>query len=161
MLICSLVALAIGGILTLTGWLMLVVVAFRQGAPWGVGVLLFAPVQWVFVSRYWKRAKNGFVTQTCGWSVLIIAFVLMACAGAMSAISPSDAKKPAADTQAEAASPAAKPAKPAKTAPAASQPPAKPARTAKKSTQRPARQTLSATLAGSQDGSDAEGSSAE
>jgi hypothetical protein len=157
MLICSLAALAIGGILTLVGWLMVVAVAFRQGAGWGVGVLLFEPVKWVFVSRYWKHAKNGFVTQMCGWGMLCVAVVLMVVAGAMAASTSPDPQKPA-GAQANAAPPTAKP---AKVAPAPKQPPAKSTKTVQKSPKRPARQTLSASTDDPQDAPEADPLSAE
>ncbi|HOX06933.1 MAG TPA: hypothetical protein PK280_11065 [Planctomycetota bacterium] len=142
MMICSLVALAIGAILTLVGWLMVLVVAFRQGAGWGLGVLCFAPVKWVFVSRYWKQAKNGFITQMCGWGALVLALVLTACTGVMGTVRIEEPPKPA-DARVEAEPPAPAPARKAEPA---QPPPAKPVKTAKKGPKRPARQTLSSTL---------------
>jgi len=82
MLVSGLVGLAAGAVLLLVGWLMLVVAAFRQGAWWGIGVLLLEPVKWAFVGRHWKHAKRGLIAYLSGHLVLIAGVILLAIATA-------------------------------------------------------------------------------
>lgn len=73
--------LAIGGILTLGGWVMLLVLSFKKSIGWGLAILflswLIIPLV-VFLAKYWSEAKAGFlllvagiVTSGIGWFALV------------------------------------------------------------------------------------------
>lgn len=73
--------LAIGGILTLGGWVMLLVLGFKKSIGWGLAILflswLIIPLV-VFLAKYWSEAKGGFlllvagaVASGIGWFALV------------------------------------------------------------------------------------------
>ena len=73
--------LAIGGILTLGGWVMLLVLSFKKSIGWGLAILflswLIIPLV-AFLAKYWSEAKAGFlllvagiVTSGIGWFALV------------------------------------------------------------------------------------------
>lgn len=73
--------LAIGGILTLGGWVMLLVLGFKKSIGWGLAILflswLIIPLV-VFLAKYWSEAKGGFlllvsgiVVSGIGWFALV------------------------------------------------------------------------------------------
>jgi hypothetical protein len=73
--------LAIGGILTLGGWVMLLVLGFKKSIGWGLAILflswLIIPLV-VFLAKHWSEAKAGFlllvagmVTSGIGWFALV------------------------------------------------------------------------------------------
>jgi hypothetical protein len=73
--------LAIGGILTLGGWVMLLVLSFKKSIGWGLAILflswLIIPLV-VFLAKYWGEAKAGFlllvagiVASGIGWFALV------------------------------------------------------------------------------------------
>lgn len=61
--------LAIGGILSLGGWVMLMVLGFKKSLGWGLAILflswLIVPLI-VFLARYWSEAKPGFFLMLAG-----------------------------------------------------------------------------------------------
>lgn len=61
--------LAIGGILSLGGWVMLLVLGFKKSIGWGVTILflswLIVPLV-VFLVKYWSEARTGFFLMIVG-----------------------------------------------------------------------------------------------
>lgn len=61
--------LALGGILYLCGWVMLVVLGFKKSLGWGLVVLflswIFIPLI-VFLIKYWDEARLGFLVMVGG-----------------------------------------------------------------------------------------------
>jgi hypothetical protein len=61
--------LAIGGILSLGGWVMLLVLGFKKSIGWGLVILflswLIVPVI-IFLARYWSESKTGFFLMLAG-----------------------------------------------------------------------------------------------
>lgn len=74
MSVLGLLLLAIGGLLSLVGGVMLVVAAFRVSAMWGLIVLLVPFGALVFVVMYWEDAKRGFFVGLAGTGAAAIAF---------------------------------------------------------------------------------------
>ena len=73
--------LAIGGILSLGGWVMLMVLGFKKSMGWGLVILflswLIVPLI-VFLAKYWAEAKPGFfllltgtLASAIGWFALV------------------------------------------------------------------------------------------
>lgn len=73
--------LAIGGILSLGGWVMLLVLGFKKSIGWGVTILflswLIVPLV-VFLVKYWSEARTGFflviagtVASGIGWFAVV------------------------------------------------------------------------------------------
>jgi len=73
--------LAIGGILALGGWVMLLVLGFKKSIGWGLTILflswLIIPLV-VFLAKHWSEAKAGFlllvagtVASGIGWFALV------------------------------------------------------------------------------------------
>jgi hypothetical protein len=61
--------LAIGGILSLGGWVMLTVLGFKKSFGWGLAILflswLIIPLV-IFLTKYWGEAKTGFLLLVVG-----------------------------------------------------------------------------------------------
>jgi hypothetical protein len=61
--------LAIGGILSLGGWVMLLVLGFKKSTGWGLTILflswLIVPLV-IFLVKYWSEAKTGFLLMIVG-----------------------------------------------------------------------------------------------
>lgn len=61
--------LAIGGILSLGGWVMLTVLGFKKSFGWGLAILflswLIIPLV-IFLTKYWAEAKTGFLLLVVG-----------------------------------------------------------------------------------------------
>ncbi len=50
------------GLVTLVGYIWLVVVAFKRSVGWGIGVLLLSPISAiVFAVKYWQESKKPFL----------------------------------------------------------------------------------------------------
>jgi hypothetical protein len=58
--IISSILMGIGGIITLIGGVMLLVVAFKQSAMWGLGCIFVPFVSLVFLIKFWADAKKPF-----------------------------------------------------------------------------------------------------
>ena len=43
-----LMLLVVGGIATLVGWVWIMITAFSESVPWGVGIFLFSPLAFVY-----------------------------------------------------------------------------------------------------------------
>ncbi len=75
------VLLAIGSILYLGGWVMLLVLGFKKSVGWGLTILflswLVIPLI-VFLVKYWDEARVGFLIMICGMAVSGLAgFILV------------------------------------------------------------------------------------
>jgi len=81
--------LAIGGILFLGGWVMLLVLGFKKGIGWGVAILflswLIVPVV-AFAAKHWSEAKTGFFLMLAGVIAGGIGFVAVVGSTATSAM---------------------------------------------------------------------------
>lgn len=73
----------IGGIVSLAGWIWIVIIAFQENVGWGIGCLLCPPASLVYVIMHWEKTKKPFLIEVVG--VLISA---VAQAIAMSAVGP-------------------------------------------------------------------------
>jgi hypothetical protein len=62
----ALLPLIVGGLVVLVGSIWFLVTAFRQSLPWGLGGLLYGPVQLVFLILYWRVAARPFLLQLLG-----------------------------------------------------------------------------------------------
>ena len=70
------VLLFIGVILSVIGWGMILIAAFRESFLWGIGSLLIPLVGLIFVFTHWQETKNGFFYSLVG-AVLIAAGSMM------------------------------------------------------------------------------------
>jgi hypothetical protein len=81
--------LAIGGILFLGGWVMLLVLGFKKGIGWGIAILflswLIVPVV-AFAAKHWGEAKTGFFLMLAGVIAGGIGFVAVVGSTATSAM---------------------------------------------------------------------------
>jgi hypothetical protein len=82
--------LALGGILTLAGWVMLLVLGFKKSIGWGLAILflswLIIPLV-AFLARYWSEAKAGFLLLVTGMAVSGIGWFALVGSVATSAVS--------------------------------------------------------------------------
>ena len=62
-------------LLVILGGLWLLVAAFRTGFWWGIGCVVFAPVQLVFVVRHWAAARLSVGIQTVGALLMLLAVI--------------------------------------------------------------------------------------
>ena len=69
--------LAVGGIVTLVGAIMIWIPAFKEHIGWGIGsVLLFIPIGLIFAFMHWADCKKGFMVWLVGFIVYIIGLVI-------------------------------------------------------------------------------------
>ncbi len=69
--------LVLGGVVSIVGGIMFLVVAFRAGVGWGLGCLFLSfPVSLIFLVKYWQESKKSFFIQLAGAALLIVAAVL-------------------------------------------------------------------------------------
>jgi hypothetical protein len=68
--------MVLGGVAILVGWVWLMVCAFAESIPWGIGVLLFSPIGLIFSFFTWPEYKaptllyiGGFVLYFLGWLI--------------------------------------------------------------------------------------------
>lgn len=61
--------------LLLLGGLAFLIAEFRESVLWGVGGLLFAPINLVFLILNWEKAKNAFFLQLYGVGFVILGAV--------------------------------------------------------------------------------------
>ena len=65
-----------GGIIALVGWIMFLIVAFKESILWGIGCLIFAVVGLVFLVLHWNDAKKPFFIWLAGGAILFVARTL-------------------------------------------------------------------------------------
>lgn len=63
-------------VLFIVGGLMLIVAMFRVSFWWGMGGLVFAPFQLIFVFKYWNESRSAIVLQTIGLLLVLLAAML-------------------------------------------------------------------------------------
>lgn len=73
----AMIVLVAGGLVYFIGWCLFEYAAFTTGFWWGVGTMLMTPVQWVFLAKFWDKAKKGFITQMVGATVAGAGFVVL------------------------------------------------------------------------------------
>jgi hypothetical protein len=70
-----LMLLIVGGIATLVGWVWIMVTAFTESVPWGVGIFLFSPLAFVYGILHWDDAKIPTIMMGGGVVAYIIGLV--------------------------------------------------------------------------------------
>jgi hypothetical protein len=73
--------IALGGVAGFVGWIWLLVVAFQESVPWGLGSLLVPFVGLIFAFLHWAEAKRPFLV----WVLGIVLAVAGAALGAIAA----------------------------------------------------------------------------
>lgn len=81
MQILGLVLLGVGGLTAFVGGIWLLVVAFKQSVLWGL-LSLFVPFAvFVFIFKYWDKAKQPFLVDLGGVVLVIIGMAMGASMG--------------------------------------------------------------------------------
>jgi hypothetical protein len=57
------------------GAIAFVIAEFRESVLWGIGGLLFAPINLAFLILNWERAKNAFFLQLYGFGFVLLGAV--------------------------------------------------------------------------------------
>jgi hypothetical protein len=65
----------VGGMMALVGWVWVMIIAFSESVPWGVGIFCFSPVAIVFGVLHWDDAKVPTILYSAGLILAIIARV--------------------------------------------------------------------------------------
>ncbi len=65
----------IGGIMSLVGWIMMIVFGFQKNAGWGVGTIFFPIVGVVNGLMNWEQCKKQMIVWFVGIALTIIAVV--------------------------------------------------------------------------------------
>ena len=68
--IVAFILLAIGGLAAAAGAIWFIIVAFKEGPLWGIGVMLIPFVSLIFLVKFWSDAWKPFVLQTLGGFVV-------------------------------------------------------------------------------------------
>jgi hypothetical protein len=66
----------LGILLMIVGGLMLLVAMFRASIWWGIFGLIFAPVQIVFVFKYWDESRSAIFAQIAGMLMILASLLL-------------------------------------------------------------------------------------
>ncbi len=66
----------VGGLLALIGTIIVVIAAFQDSFIWGLGVLLFWPVSFLFVFTHWEETKKAFLIQVAGLALVVVGTLL-------------------------------------------------------------------------------------
>lgn len=72
---------AIGLIIAMVGSIWTIVLAFQEELAWGLGCLLCAPAQLVFVFTHWEKAKKAFLINVVGILIWVIGGGVMVASG--------------------------------------------------------------------------------
>jgi hypothetical protein len=70
--VVALIFLWVGYGLWLLGGLSIIVLAWQKGILWGLGCLLFPPIQIFYVALNWKHAKSAFFLLLAGFVAFFI-----------------------------------------------------------------------------------------
>lgn len=70
--------IAVGAIIMIVGAVMFLIEAFKEHILWGIGCLLFSPVQLVFLIMHWNVAKKPFFIELAGLPFFIIGMLISA-----------------------------------------------------------------------------------
>ena len=66
----------VGSLMALVGWVWVMIMAFSESVPWGVGVLCVSPLAIVFGVLHWDDAKAPTILYTVGLVLSITARVI-------------------------------------------------------------------------------------
>ncbi|CAA6676736.1 MULTISPECIES: hypothetical protein [unclassified Lentimonas] len=66
------VLLILGGVIVFVGAIWFLIESFRESILWGLGCLIFAPVQLVFLILHWGVAKKPFGLQLLGFAIMFL-----------------------------------------------------------------------------------------
>ena len=78
----STILLAVGGVIIIVGYIMLLIAAFREGVLWGLLCFCFTPIQLVFLIVHWQVAKKPFLIQLLGYALCFVAYLIAPDGGA-------------------------------------------------------------------------------
>ena len=81
MITVAYVLIALGGLVSLAGGVMLLIVAFRVSMGWGLALLFLSwlvvpPI--IFIVKYWADARTGFLVSVGGWIMTGIGWFVFA-----------------------------------------------------------------------------------
>ena len=68
-----------GYALCLLGGLWIVVLAWQKGILWGIGCLLFAILQLIYVALNWKQSKSAFFLLLAGFAAFFLSSIIGRC----------------------------------------------------------------------------------
>jgi hypothetical protein len=71
-----LMLLVVGGLAALVGFVWILISAFVESVPWGVGIFFIAPLAFVFGYRHWEEAKVPTIIMGVGVLVHLLGRVL-------------------------------------------------------------------------------------
>lgn len=71
----ALTLLIVGGIATLVGWVWIMITAFSDSVPWGVGIFFFSPLAFVYGILNWDEAKIPTIMMGVGVLASILGIV--------------------------------------------------------------------------------------
>ncbi|HJZ54941.1 MAG TPA: hypothetical protein VKE74_08270 [Gemmataceae bacterium] len=71
-----LVLLVLGGLVALVGYVWILIAAFTESIPWGVGMLFISPLALVFGVLKWDELKVPTILFAAGGAVYILGRVL-------------------------------------------------------------------------------------
>lgn len=60
----------------LGGAIGIIIKAFKTSIAWGIGCLVIALLQWVFVATHWKKSWKPFVVQILGFTIMFCTAVI-------------------------------------------------------------------------------------
>lgn len=95
MQILILVLLALAGIASLVGGIWFLIAAFRVHILWGLALLVFPVLSFVFLLLHWEDVKKPFFLNLCSISLLLLVFFLSWNLGGDAAATETPAELPA------------------------------------------------------------------
>lgn len=72
--------MVIGGVVSFIAGIMFLIVAFREGALWGLAVLFIPFASLIFLVMYWNQAKKAFLLSLAGSGIVMVGAFAMGAA---------------------------------------------------------------------------------
>ena len=92
--VVTLILVAVGGLVSAIGGIMLIVAAFQVSAIWGLAVLLLPFAGIVFAVTHWQEAKKAFLVSVAGMLVCSGAFFAIVAAGRPTRLATGESQEP-------------------------------------------------------------------
>jgi hypothetical protein len=71
------VLLVVGGLAALVGWVWIMISAFIESVPWGVGIFFIGPLAFVFGFLHWEELKVPTILMAVGVAAWLLGRVLL------------------------------------------------------------------------------------
>ncbi len=65
-----------GVIITVAGWVQLLITSFKDDYTWGLTTLFLPPLSYLYCFFSWEKAKDAVIMTAIGWGLVVLGLVL-------------------------------------------------------------------------------------